>query len=124
MARMSFSLPNTQKPVQGPVGINVDFSFTALIQQISSDLALEQMQGVIEFVQSIYIDNRLNAQPFVITFSGLQQTIQCRPGRSGIFPVIAANGSLAFTAVSPVAAPLTVRTIMMNVEQNYFVWDN
>lgn len=123
--RSSFPMPNTANPSSGPVGIPVPFNFNAgAAQNLSMDLALEQMAGKIDFIQSIFIDNRTSGQPFTILFSGMQYTIQCRPGRSGIWPVLAAQGALAFTANCPVVAPTTVNTIMFNTDQSYFYWDN
>lgn len=121
MSRASFQLPNTQKPSQGPAAISVPMDFTGGKTQVNGDLALEQMTGTLEFVQSIFIDNRLNAQPFTITFSGTSYTIQCKAGRQGIFPVIAANGALSFTAVSN--GGVIVPTLFMNVQYPYFIWD-
>lgn len=121
MARMSFQLPNTQRPTQGPCGIPVPFDFTTR-DVVTGDLTLEQASGTIEYVQSIFIDNRFNAKAFVIVFGGLQYTIQCKAGRQGLFPVITATGSLQFTATS-IGSGIVVPTIMMNVEQNYFTWD-
>lgn len=119
--RATFQLPNSQKPLQGPVGISVPFDFTTR-DTVAGDLALEQMSGSIEFVQAIFIDNRLNTKPFTITFNGLQYTIQVKAGRQGIFPVLCAIGVCSFSATSPAAA-LIVPTIMFNVQQPYFTWD-
>jgi hypothetical protein len=119
-ARMSFALPNTAKPVSGPVGVNVLFDFT-VNNNISGDLALEQMQGVIDYIQSIYIDNSLNGKSISITFSGTQQTITIKAGQQALLPVIAASGKLSWTAVSNGAA-VVVPTIMMNQPQNPFLW--
>jgi hypothetical protein len=118
--RAAFQIAVGATPKQGAVGIAINFDFTA-VQVITSDLALEQQQGAIDFVQSIFIDNRLNAQPFVIVFSGLRYTIQCRAGRQGIFPVIAATGNLGFTATS--TGGIIVPAIMMNTSAPAFVWD-
>lgn len=123
--RSSFPMPNTANPSSGPVGIPVPFLFGAgAAQNVAMDLALEQMAGKIDFIQSIFIDNRASGQPFTIVFSGMSYVIQCRAGRSGTWPVLAAQGALSFTANCPVAAPATVPTIMFNTEQSYFYWDN
>lgn len=120
VSRATFQLPVGATPKQGNIGIGVDFDFRT-VGQVNGDLSVEQQQGQIDFVQSIFIDNRLNASPFVITFSGLRYTIQCRAGRQGIFPVLAASGNLSFTAVS--AGGIIVPTIMMSEKTAYFVWD-
>lgn len=119
-ARMSFQLPNTSKPTSGPVGINVALDFTA-VDTVTGDLGLEQMQGLIEYVQSIYIDNSANTKSLSITFSGTQQKITIKAGQQALLPVIAAAGKLSWTAVST-AAGLVVPTIMMNQVQQPFLW--
>lgn len=119
-ARMSFQLPNSQIPVQGPCGVNVTLDFTAGNLAIG-DLGLEQMTGTLEFVQSIYIDNSLNTKPLTIIFSGTQQNITIKAGQQGLFPVIASNGVLSWRATS-VGAAVVVPTIMMNVQQPPFLW--
>lgn len=124
--RVGFQIPNQAVPVEGGVALPYNFDFTA-VTTVRGDLALEQQQGVIAFVQSIFIDNRFNANPFIINFSGTNYTIQCRAGRQGIFPVIASMGNLAFAANSQTgggaAAGLIVPTLMMNTAINFFTWD-
>lgn len=120
-ARMPFYLPNSQKPVQGPCGINVELDFRT-VDNVVGDLALEQMQGSLDFIQSIYIDNSANTKSLSITFSGTGYNITMKAGRQGIFPVIAAVGRLSWSAQS-VAAAVLVKTIMMNEQQPYFQWD-
>lgn len=117
---MSFQLPNSQKPTQGPCGVNVALDFTT-VDNVVGDLALEQLTGTLEFIQSIYIDNSLNTKSLTIVFSGTQYTITIKAGVQGIFPVIAANGSLSWRAKS-VGAAVVVPCIMMNEQQPYFQW--
>lgn len=118
--RMSFQLPNSSKPISGPTGLNVGLDFTA-VDNVTGDLGLEQMSGTIDYVQSIYIDNSLNTKSLSITFSGTQYTITVKAGVQGIFPVIAANGTLSWRAKS-VGAGVLVPCIMMNEQQPYFQW--
>jgi len=120
-ARMSFPLPNTKNPVSGPVGIPVSLDFTAT-DNVRGDLALEQMQGVLDFVQAIYIDNSANTKSLKITFSGLAYSITVKAGRQGVFPVLAQQGALSWQAQS-IGAALVVPVIMFNVQQPYFQWD-
>lgn len=119
-ARMSFALPNTSKPTSGPVGVNVALDFTAG-DNVVGDLALEQSQGVIEYVQSIWIDNSLNTKSLSIIFSGMQQKITVKAGQQGLFPVLAAVGRFGWSAQS-IGAAVVVPTIMMNQEVTPFLW--
>lgn len=117
---MSFPLPNSQKPSSGPVGIPVGLDFTGGDNAVG-DLALEMMQGVLEFVQAIYIDNSKNTKSLTITFSGMAYNITVKAGVQGIFPVITQQGALSWRAAS-VGAALVVPIILFNVQQPYFQW--
>lgn len=119
-ARMSFQLPNTQKPTQGPCAVNVALDFTA-VDNVSGDLALEQSSGTLEYVQSIFIDNSLNTKSLSITFSGLGYKITVKAGQQGLFPVVIPNGTVSWRAQS-VGAAVLVPCIMFNVEQTPFLW--
>lgn len=120
VARMSFPLPNSQKPKSGPVGIPITLDFTGGNVNVSGDLALEMSQSVIEYVQAIYIDNSLNASPLTITFSGMGYKITVKANTQGIYPVITQQGALSWRASS--AGNVAVPTIMFNVQQPYFQW--
>lgn len=102
------------------MGIPTLLDFTG-ITQLSVDFALEQMQGSIEFIQAIYINNAANANPVNIVFAGMQYAIQCRASRQGIWPVLAPAGALALTASA--TAGMKVPIIVFNVQQPYFAWD-
>lgn len=119
-ARMSFQLPNTQKPTSGPVGVNVPLDFTGG-DNVTGDLALEQMQGVLEYVQAIYINNSANTKSLSLTFNGLNYNITVKVGQQGLFPVIIPNGSISWRAQS-VGAGVIVPTIMFNTPQDPFLW--
>lgn len=118
--RSTFPLPNTQKPVSGPVGVNVSLDFTGG-DNISGDLALEQSQGAIEYVQAIYIDNSANTKSLSITFAGLGYNITVKAGVQGTFPILCQQGPVRWTAKS-VGAGVVVPVIMTNVQQPYSSW--
>jgi uncharacterized ubiquitin-like protein YukD len=119
-ARTNFALPNTSKPTSGPMGVNVTLDFTN-VDNVVGDLALEQMQGVIEYIQSIWIDNSANTKSLSITFSGTQQKITVKAGQQALLPVIAAAGALSWRAQS-IGAAIAVPVIMMNQVQQPFLW--
>jgi hypothetical protein len=118
---MSFPLPNSQKPLAGPIGIPVSLDFTTL-DTVRGDLSLEQMQGMLDYVQAIYIDNSLNTKSLSIIFSGLGYKITTKAGRQGIFPVITQQGGLSWQATST-GSGLVIPVIMFNVQQPYMQWD-
>jgi hypothetical protein len=107
-------------PTSGPVGIPFTLDFTN-VTTVSTDFALEQMQGAIEFIQAIYIDNSENATPVEIVFSGMLYEIQCKGSRQGIWPVLAPTGALSLTAGATQGTK--VPCIVFNVQQPYFIWD-
>lgn len=119
-ARMSFALPNTTLPVSGPVGVNVSLDFTGG-DNVVGDLALEQMQGMIDYVQSIWIDNFSNTKTLTITFSGTGQRLTIAAGKQALLPVIAAVGRLSWSAQS-LGSGIVVPVIMMNQPQTPFVF--
>lgn len=119
-ARMSIPMPNTQKPISGPVGIPVTLDFST-VDNVTGDLALEQMQGVIDYVQAVYIDNSANIKSLSITFAGLGYNITVKAGVQGIFPIIAQAGALSWRAKS-VGAAVIVPIVLMNVQQPYVQW--
>jgi hypothetical protein len=114
--RSAFPVARNANPDQGSKGLPVNFDFTAAGSNgtaINGDLTVEMQQNQIAFVQSIWIDNRLAAQPFVITFLGFNYVIQVRAGRQGAYPVYGVSGDLRYTANSN-GGIILVPTIMFN----------
>jgi hypothetical protein len=119
--RSAFPVAREAVAEQGSKGLPVNFDFTpayviAAGYVINGDLTVEMQQNQISLVQAIWIDNRLNASPFVITFLGLNYALQVRAGRQGTYPVIATSGPLRFTAVS-VNSAVVVPTVMFNFNE-------
>jgi hypothetical protein len=113
--RPIFSLASLQTPEQGPKGIYTPFLFnTQNSQNIIGDLASEQQSGAFEAPQTIWIDNRFNAQPVEFQFLGLPLVIQVRAGRQGVYPLVCANGIVRWSANSAQTA-VDVPAIMFNV---------
>jgi hypothetical protein len=116
----SVPIMNGLVPDKGPLGVRVDLDFTAA-QLVRMDLIREIGIGVIDLVQSIYIDNGSNAQPISIEFSGLMYKITCRANRQGIFPVIGLSGQLQLSAAT--AGAVIVPIILINVPMQTATWD-
>jgi hypothetical protein len=114
-------IPNRARPVQGGTAVPFSLIFAgAGTVNVSRDFVLEQQQGVLEFAQSIWIDNSLNGAGLAIAFSGTLYTIQARANSQGIYPVIAATGGLSLTATT--TAPITIPCILFNQELSYVTW--
>lgn len=117
--RGTFPMPNTQKPVSGPIGLPITLDFTGITTQ-DIDLALELQSGTIDYVQSVYIDNSANANALTLTFGGAQYKIVCKANFQGIFPVIAPVGIVRFTAAC--AGNPKIPIILFNTVVPYFLW--
>jgi len=106
-------------PASGPkfVGLSAVLTSGALTQ--SFDLVAEQADDVIEYIQSIYIDNSANAQPVAFTFGTSNQKVQIPANSQGYLPVLCPNPP-HFT-VSATAAG-TVNFLLLNNPVPATVW--
>lgn len=108
-------------PRELPKFLAVDVAFTASITEVSFDIGEVAQDNVFTVVQSVWIDNALNANPLVLTVSGgSNQKVRCPSFSQGVFPVIA-SGPQKFIASSGAVA-ITIPIILLNVPQPYFVW--
>lgn len=123
-ARMSFPIPNMQYPLDGGLAVPVAVDLTGGLLARNVDLTQEQSQGMIDMIQSIYIDNRAGGQTLLFTFAGMQYTIQVKAARQGIWPVLMPQGRVVFDVTATVAPNAIIPVIVFNnVPQSYFVWD-
>ena len=85
-----YQVQNLMVPNEGPKAVPLVLDFS---QQPQYDLNLQNIESrnFISQIQSVFIDNRNNAQPVTITFDGSNQTIQCAPNRQGYFIVLCPN---------------------------------
>lgn len=108
-------------PTQGARALPFVLQFlTQNLTQITKDFYGEQSTGEAEFMQSVYIDNSLNAQAVSIRFPALGQIITARNQTQGYYPIFVPNGRLAITAVS--AGNVDVPIIFSNIFINPTVW--
>lgn len=75
-------------PEKGPMSLTVPMDFPNLGNNFSSDLFFDNALPTLGYVQCIFIDNSLNAQPFSITFDATQQKITIPANSQGYFPVL------------------------------------
>lgn len=73
------------------------------------DLSEEQDRGQLPYIQSVFIDNSLNAVPLVLT-SDLGQVIQCGANAQGFFPVLASANPRFLATTSSGAAGTNTQT--------------
>src|SRR3989304_4357644 len=84
----SFQTPNLHNPAQGSQAIAVTLDFT-LLAAIRVDLSKEVLDGKIDFLQSVYIDNADNSAPLDLTFEGAPQSqrIRAQAFSQGWYPI-------------------------------------
>jgi len=119
--RMSFAIPPKMLATEGPIGIPVAIAAPVGPAVATGDFGLEQTNGTIGFVQSVYIDNSGNANPFTITFPGTQQSITVKGRTQGYYPIVPFQGTFSWAA-STLVAPATVNVIFMNVQFEAAQW--
>lgn len=88
--RSSYELPNGLYPEKGPRGMPQTYDFTS-VTSIDVDFTQTEMLDRLEYVQTIYVDNSLNASSFSIYFNSLNQTLTWPPNSQGYLPVLCSN---------------------------------
>lgn len=83
---------------------------------VELDLTNAQTSGVIDQIQSIYIDNSGNLQPVTVGCSLTNQTVTCPPQSQGFFPLlIAMPPKITFTSTGAVIVPVWLINVPMPV---------
>lgn len=104
-------------PSIGNLELPVTLDFTN-VATINDDLGPEMQQSRIPTIQSVYIDNSLNAASFILTINNFQN-ITAQPYTQGIYPVMC-NGMLRYTALTTPGIKIPV--IWSNTAKDLFVW--
>lgn len=76
----------------GPKAVTVALDFTT-DNEIDIDFTVIQQLGALSFLQSVFVDNRVNPNALVLTFDQTGQIIQIPALSQGIYPVIATVSS-------------------------------
>lgn len=118
--RTAFPVFNGYAPKEGPKALPVDFDFTTL-GTFAFDLMLENSEGVIQFVQSVYVDNSDNPGALTMRFAQTGQRLVIPANSQGQYPVICPDQTQV-TMSSPVNASAVGRIILMNVPMPYTQW--
>ena len=120
MVKTSFPVFNGYAPKEGPKALPVPFDFSS-VGTMSFDLLLENTEGILQFVQSVYVDNSDNPGPLTITFAQTRQRLIVPANSQGNYPVICPDQTQV-TMSSPVNASAVGRIILMNVPMPYTQW--
>jgi len=110
--KQGFPVSNGYAPAGGPRALPITLDFTA-VASISTDLVQEIEAGVINMVQSIYVDNSANPNALTIIFDQTQQKLVVPANAQGIFPVITPKDAPRFVASTNAGA--VVGVILLNV---------
>lgn len=118
MPRVSVKTALDSFPKQGNRELPVTLDFTNA-GTLFDDLAAEMQAGQIDFVQSVYIDNSLNAASLLITFLDTGMNITAQPYSQGIYPVIAGGVPRYRATTSP---GQKVEIIFSNTQRRFQTW--
>lgn len=84
--KTAFPVFNGYAPKDAPKALPIPFDFST-VDSFEFDLLNENTQGIIGFVQSVYVDNYDNPNPLEIYVFGTQQRVVIPAGATGIWPI-------------------------------------
>jgi len=115
--RVAFKTASESFPKQGnrELPVLLDFTNTGVI----NDSLFSEMQGQIETIQCVYIDNSANFSTLSLKFRKTQQVILAQPLTQGIYPVIE-PGAIEYQATT--SQGQTVPIIFSNTAKDFNVW--
>ena len=117
----AFSAFNGYAPKEGPKCLTYPFDLTTGSGTIEDDLLLENTNGVIQFVQSVYVDNSTNINPLTIIFKITRQKLVIPAGAQGIWPVFSIDQT-QFSISTVVDPSATGALIFLNVPMPLTQW--
>jgi len=122
MDRGVAQIANMRWPSQGAKALPLVLDFSGGATEIDSDTFFEQSQGLIEFIQSVFIDNSGNGDTFTLTtiLAGVAVSIIAQPFTQGYYPVMVDTGTARIAAKTVGGVKVTVA--LLNVAMPYFVW--
>ncbi len=116
--RSAFSVFNGFAPTEGPKALPIQFDFSAATS-FDVNLLTENTNGVIQFVQSIWVENHNNPSPLVITFQGTGQIIKVPAFAQGCWPVFSTD-QVVFNLSTLQNAAAIGKVILLNVPMASF----
>lgn len=116
----AYGIANMVVPASGPkaIPLTLDFSATA---QINIDSSQVIQNGVIEYLQGVFIDNSANATAFKLTMNGTGQIIVAPPNSQGYYMILCPN-TPQLVANGTQAGGNVVNLIFYNVPMPPIVW--
>src|SRR5215475_6194048 len=120
-ARQGFPVSNGYAPAGGPRALPITFDFSITSPQ-AIDLVQEIEANIINMVQSIYVDNSLNANTLTIIFDQTNQKIVVPATAQGLWPVITPKDAPRLVLSTTPAGGLLVNIILLNVPMPLTAW--
>lgn len=117
--KTAFQVFNGFAPKEYPKILREVFSFSAA-SQIVYDLLNENTSGVIDFVQSMYVDNVDNSSPIYFSFPITGHRVICPSFSQGVFPVYSVDQFQAIISCANSAAVVHVH--WCNFPQAYYCY--
>lgn len=87
----AFPVFNGMAPTQGPRALPINFDFTTSAQPQVHNLLTENANGIIQYVQSVWVENDDNPNTLYITFQGTGQIIAVPSKTHGTWPVFSTD---------------------------------
>lgn len=119
-SKPAFGVFNGLAPEELPKGLPYTYDFST-DTAVSFDLQLENTNGIIQMVQSVYVDNSDNNAALTLRFTITGQRLVVPANSQGIWPVIAPLQTQITASTTP-AADLRVHIILLNVPMPYTQW--
>lgn len=95
----SFEIANLRHPTQGARAVQLNLDFTSGERSIAGDFLLEVLDGRIDFIQSVFIDNSSNPDLVTLIFPGIGKhgyKLVVPPNTQAMLPVIVPVGTVSY----------------------------
>lgn len=108
------------RPVEYPLSIPIVLDFST-DSEIDFDLEREQTLGNIDFIQTIFVDNKDNTAAVDFKFAG-GQTLRIPAGAQGYYPVTCEFGKFRAVITTTPSNPLLIPIQLLNVPVSSQQW--
>jgi hypothetical protein len=116
----AFQVHNGLAPKQLPRAMRYLIDLSTAVS-VELDLATEQGESQLEFVQSLWVDNSNSPRRLDIAVQGVPQTIKIPIGAIACLPIIC-PGVPRFTFSVSVVTPLPIPILFLNVPMAHIVY--
>lgn len=117
----AFNVFNGLAPINGPKALRIELDFSAITLQ-DFDLVKEQDADIINFIQSVWVDNSQSPRRLDIDVQGVPFRLSVPIGAMGMFPIIQPGHFRCKFTVSAVFPAIKIPLIFLNVPCASFVF--